>query len=127
MSLENMAELEPDRHTLPLDATPKSRASYDENATGVVTLGSDNGSYTDADSELNFKREAKMAAADDQAGPQSIAEYAFPCISVWIQAALIYHRPHAVILVMGVTGAGKTTFINCLTGRAAKIDFGMKS
>ena len=122
-----MPELEPDPLAFPLDATPRSRAIYDENATGAVTLGSDNGSYTDADSELNFKREAKMAAADDQAGPQSIAEYVFPCFSVWIEAALIYHRPHAVILVMGVTGAGKTTFINCLTGHAATIDHSMKS
>jgi hypothetical protein len=119
-----MAELEPDRHTLPLDATPRSRAIYDENSTGVVILGSYNGPYTDADNELNFKRGAKMAAADDQAGPQSIAEYGFPCISVWIQAALIYHRRQAVILVMGV---GKSSFINCLTGRDVKIDHRMKS
>jgi hypothetical protein len=121
-----MAELEPDRHTLPLDATPRSRAIYDENSTGVVILGSYKGSYTDTDNELNFRREAKMAGADDQAGPQSIAEYGFPCISVWIQAALIYHRRQAVILVMGVTGAGKSSFINCLTGRDVKINHGMK-
>jgi hypothetical protein len=119
-----MAELEPDRHTLPLDATPRSRAIYDENSTGVVILGSYKSPYTDADNELNFKRGAKMAAADDQAGPQSIAEYGFPCISVWIQAALIYHRRQAVILVMGV---GKSSFINCLTGRDVKIDHRMKS
>jgi polynucleotide 5'-kinase involved in rRNA processing len=121
-----MPQLEPDPHAFPLDATPRSRAIYDENAKGAVTLGSDNGSYTDADIELNFKREAKMTAVDHQAGPQSIAEFIFPCISVWIESALIYHRPQTVILVMGVAGAGKSSFINCLTGRDEKINHGLK-
>jgi flagellar biosynthesis GTPase FlhF len=122
-----MAELEPDRHTSPFDAIPRSWVIYDENATEAVALGSEHESYTDAYSEVNFKREAKLAAADDQVVSQSIAGFVFPSVSVYIESALIYHRPHAVILVMGVTGAGKTTFINCLNSRAPKIDDGMKS
>jgi hypothetical protein len=72
-----MAELEPDRHALPFDATSRSRAIHDENATGAITLGSNYGSYTDADSELNFKGAVKLAAAADQASPQSVAELYF--------------------------------------------------
>ena len=122
-----MPQLEPDLHAFPLDATPRSRAIHDKNTRRAVTLGRDNGSYTDADSELNLKREAKMAAADDQGGPQSIAEFVSPSISVWKESALIYHRPQALILVMGATGAGKSSFISCLTGRRdVEITHGMK-
>jgi ribosome biogenesis GTPase A len=121
-----MAELESNPNASPLEATPRSRAIFDENETEAVALDSGHGSYADADSELNLKGEAKLAAADDQAGPQSIAEYGLPCILVWIEAALIYHRGEAIILVMGITGVGKSSFINCLTDRDVKIGHGLE-
>ena len=119
-----MAELDSNAHALPLDATPSSRAMPDDNETGAVALGRALGSYTDAYNELNPKGEAKFGVADAPAGPQSRLKYGFPIISGLIEVALICYRGEDVILVMGATGVGKSSFIKRLTNLKVKTNYG---